>query len=572
LSSTAISLLDLLRRTPLVEKATLDAWLLDNSGAARQSAETVAQAMVRDNLLTRFQAEQILRGRGKLLVLRNKYLVLDLLGSGGMGKVYLCRHLLLDRLVAVKMLPASKVNDPEIVERFTNEARVVAALRHRNIIQVYDIEIDERMPLMVMEYAEGSDLDRVVRRHGPLDPDTAAHFISQAACGLQNAMENELVHRDIKPSNLLLDRYGVVRVLDMGLARFLNRDTGPSITRKYNETSILGTADYLSPEQAMSSNVDIRADIYSLGATFHFLLTGKPPFDEEGISQKLMAHQMKPVPSLIAAREDVPREMDLIFRTMLAKNPDDRFRTPMEVVRALSPFAVRAQDGMHDTIERLLGKSLIARGATVSASFDVTGSDETIPLGRSSSTMPIEPRHPPRPSRSRVGIVVACGLAILGGFSVAIWQLTAALTPSQEKLVATPLSPPVPKLPTVPPVAVAATRIEPVKDAIYTPEDAAGLIDAPSATFKMFVADARGDEKAKIDSVWLSSSTNPTAARTLRVAIGRATWEESEAAIKFDALPRHFYRHTIIVTGKVSLRNGRYELAIDSAGDIRRVD
>src|SRR5262249_10146677 len=145
--------------------------------------------------------------------------------------------------------------------------------------RVHDFNTEGKLHYLVMEYVDGVSLHELVTKHGPLEPPRAAHYIRQVAVGLEHVHHGAgLVHRDIKPGNILIDRTGTVKILDMGLARFIHDHTDP-LTSKYDEKAVLGTADYLAPEQAMSSHdVDIRADIYSLGATFYFLLTGKPPF------------------------------------------------------------------------------------------------------------------------------------------------------------------------------------------------------------------------------------------------------------------------------------------------------
>src|SRR5262249_50912874 len=207
------------------------------------------------------------------------YRVLERLGWGGMGLVYLCEHKLMRRRVAVKGLPSAKSKDPAALDRFQREARAVAALDHPNIVHAYDIDQDESLHFLVMEYVDGASLQEIVKKVGPMDVHRAAHYMQQTCLGLEHAHDAGLVHRDIKPGNILVDRSGVVKVLDMGLARFFN-DEEDILTKKYDE-NVLGTADYLAPEQALDSHgVDIRADIYSLGATFYFLLTGRTPFGE----------------------------------------------------------------------------------------------------------------------------------------------------------------------------------------------------------------------------------------------------------------------------------------------------
>jgi serine/threonine protein kinase len=334
--STADEFLDLTSRSGLVEPEQLQAWLRRAGGAPSNGARATADALVRDGLLTRFHVEQLLRGKWRNFVLSDKYKVLGPLGSGGMGQVYLCEHTVMRRRVAVKVLP-DRSGDPVALERFRREARAVAQLKHPNIVGGHDIDRDGRLHFLVMEYIDGSTLHALVKRHGPMDPVRAAHYVRQAALGLQHAHEAGLVHRDIKPSNLLLDRSGTVKILDLGLARFFY-DTTDDLSRRHAESPV-GTMDYMAPEQAMDSHVvDIRADIYSLGATFYFLLTGRGPFGGGTPMQKLMSHQLERPRPIRELRPEVPQAMAAVIDRMMAKDPAERYETPADVVTALEPW------------------------------------------------------------------------------------------------------------------------------------------------------------------------------------------------------------------------------------------
>src|SRR5579884_4109945 len=290
--------------------------------------------MLRDGLLTKFQADQVLQGKARGFVLGGKYKLLEHLGAGGMGTVYLCEHTTMRRRVAIKVLPVAKARDDSYLERFYREARAVAALDHPNIVRAHDIDKDEKLHFLVMEYIAGSSLQDLIAKHGPLDPVRAAHYLAQAALGLQHAHEAGLVHRDIKPGNILVDRNGTVKVLDMGLARFFN-DESDNLSKKYDET-VLGTSDYLAPEQTLGSDVDIRADIYSLGATFYFCLTGQTLFGEGTAAQKLIWHTTRQPKPICSVRPEVPEEMaEIIEKRMLAKDPGQRFQEPIEIFEAL---------------------------------------------------------------------------------------------------------------------------------------------------------------------------------------------------------------------------------------------
>jgi len=337
--------LDLVRRSGLIPDERLDQ-LLDRhraAGTLPPGVDQLAALLVREGLLTFFQAKQLKLGRYKRFTIGSKYRLLELIGAGGMGAVYLCEHTLMRRLVALKVLPVEKLEDPSSLERFYREARAVAALDHPNIVRAYDIDQFEKLHFLVMEYVDGTSLQEIVGRHGPMDPIRAAHYIAQSAVGMQHAHELGMVHRDIKPGNLLLERTGVIKILDMGLARFFNKQQD-NVTEKYDEKCVLGTADYLAPEQAVSSQVDIRADIYSLGGTLYFLLTGQTPFPDGTIAAKLVAHQTREPKAVESFRKDVPPGLLAVLRAMLAKKPEDRYQTPIEVAEALTEWADRPID------------------------------------------------------------------------------------------------------------------------------------------------------------------------------------------------------------------------------------
>jgi serine/threonine protein kinase len=293
----------------------------------------LAARMTLDGIITHFQAEQFLLGKCRGMILGN-YKVLERLGSGGMALVYLCEHLHMKRRVAIKVLPTVNAQKTEYLKRFYREARANAVLDHPNIVRTYDIaQDDHNRHYLVMEYIDGALLQEIVKRFGPMPVERAAHYIRQAAIGLQHIHEAGLVHRDIKPDNLIVDRQGTVKILDLGLARFC-QESEEILTQ-----GILGTPDYLAPEQSQDSHhVDIRADIYSLGGTMYYLLTGNPPFGAGTVAQKLIWHQTKAPRSIRAQRADVPGELELVVATMLAKSPEYRFQTPADVAIALEPW------------------------------------------------------------------------------------------------------------------------------------------------------------------------------------------------------------------------------------------
>ena len=336
--TTASDFVDLVLKSGVVEESRVREFLkklAESSNGIPSEPARLAGLMVHEGLLTYFQAEQILQGKYKRFTI-GKYRVLEKLGSGGMGQVFLCEHILMRRRVVIKVLPTTKAQDPAGLERFYREARAIAAVDHPNLVRAYDIDQAENLHFLVMEYVDGISLQELVKKIGPLPVLRACHYIYGAAVGLNHVHEIGLIHRDIKPSNILVDRNGMVKILDLGLARFFH-DTD-ELTRKYDE-NILGTADYLSPEQAVDSHtVDIRTDLYSLGATFYYLLTGQPPFPEGTVTQKLIWHQTRDPKPISAYRSDVPPEILSIIDKMMKKKPEDRYQTSAELMQALSPW------------------------------------------------------------------------------------------------------------------------------------------------------------------------------------------------------------------------------------------
>lgn len=326
--------LDRLARSGLLSEAEITA-ISPTSGM--ESGGELASRLIRENRLTAYQARRLCQGEMKHLVL-GEYVILEELGSGGMGQVYRARHRTMNRLVALKTLPPSLSESPELVQRFHREIEAIAKLTHPNIVTAYDAGQSEGVHFLVMELVQGKDMANTVRTEGPLTPESASGCVLQAAHGLRYAHQQGIVHRDIKPSNLLMDDSGTVKILDLGLARFTapgrnNFADSPDLTGTGN---ILGTVDYMAPEQAVSTRrVDHRADIYSLGCTLYFLLTGKLLYDGDTPLVRLLAHRETAIPSLRTRRPEVTPELDQVFRKMVAKQAADRFGSMDEVISAL---------------------------------------------------------------------------------------------------------------------------------------------------------------------------------------------------------------------------------------------
>ena len=332
--------LDLVERSRLVEKDQLQKLVAElkqpAGGPAAEDTDAVAKRFVDAGLVTPWQCEKLLESRHRGFFL-GKYKLLGILGAGGMSQVYLAEHVLMRRRVAIKVLPKNRVNDTSYLARFHREAQAAAKLDHRNIVRAYDVDNEGDIHYLVMEYVEGIDLQHMVKRDGPLSPGLAAEYTRQAAEGLAHAHAAGLIHRDVKPANLLVDQRGVVKVLDLGLARFTDEDRA-SLTVQYDE-NVLGTADYLAPEQARDSHgVDARADIYSLGCSLYYVLTGSPPFPNGSLPQRLMAHQKEPPPSILAKRPDAPQDLIAICLKMMAKKAAARYQSAQEVADALAAW------------------------------------------------------------------------------------------------------------------------------------------------------------------------------------------------------------------------------------------
>jgi serine/threonine-protein kinase len=324
--------------------------------ALRQLPDTergrvLARGLVEMGLLTRFQAERLLVGRTEGFIL-GQYRILDEIGKGGMGRVYKAEHMTMHRVVALKILASDLTKTERARQLFQREVRAAARLVHPNIVTAYDAnQVGDRMYL-VMEYVDGPNLQQLVRSQGPLPVSQACDFVRQVALGLQYAHETGMVHRDIKPANLLVQRLAArnadappaynVKILDFGLARLHDPETGRPEghgSAEHSSHTVMGTPDFLAPEQARGEGVDQRSDLYSLGCTFYFLLTGKVPFPGGTALEKLVRHSSEDPPPLERRRPDVTVAVAHVVRKLMAKEPDARYDSAEELAEVLAPLA-----------------------------------------------------------------------------------------------------------------------------------------------------------------------------------------------------------------------------------------
>jgi serine/threonine-protein kinase len=331
-------------------QAALQSGLIDEAGLAacfdlippeKRTADAIDRRLARQAIatgrLTLWQAQQILSGRSTGYKI-DKYVLLDLLGRGGMGRVYLAKDVRLNRMVALKILSAERMNNPRAIARFQREAKVGAQLQQENLVRVYDEGDAGGVRYLVMEYIEGKNVGQLIGELGSIPWPTAARLCRQIALGLEHARLKELIHRDVNPCNILVTQDGVAKLTDLGLAIDLNDQE--NVTR---DGATVGTFDYISPEQARHSrSVDTRADIYSLGCTLYHMIAGRVPFPVASLPEKLYAHQLHEPDPLTEVAPGTPEGLAEVVRKMMKKRLEERYQTPLEVAQALEPYAVEA--------------------------------------------------------------------------------------------------------------------------------------------------------------------------------------------------------------------------------------
>lgn len=362
-------------------------WLADDP-------RRLARVLVKAGRLTPYQARKILSGATRGFFLGG-YRILRQLGEGGMGKVFLAVKDSDGRRVAIKVLPPKKaIEEANSLARFRREMEISRKLRHPNIALTLDVGEADGAHFMVMEYVKGRSLYELVRRHGPLEVPVAADYFLKVLDGLNAAHDAGLIHRDVKPSNLMMTADGDAKILDLGLARHQGDDSGLTKTNV-----ILGTLDYASPEQlGDAARADRRSDLYSLGCTMYFALAGYPPFDGGDLINKIYRHRMEDPPPLDRAAKNVPEAFAAIVHKLLAKRPEDRYRTGREVQTDLSPWTDPA---VVETF--LLAENETENDPAGRSGLDMEG-DYFQPVDHDAPHWNYEPRADPRTAPARIDL------------------------------------------------------------------------------------------------------------------------------------------------------------------------
>lgn len=395
----------------------------------------LARLLVRERYLTPLQANYLLSRRGEQLRL-GPYSILERLGHGGMSRVYKAQHLATGMVVALKILDERHAQNPTALARFRREIAALQQLEHPNIVRAFDAAEHNGQLYLVLEYVEGIDLLRLVKKVGRLPVQLAAYCIHEAALGLHHAHQRGIIHRDMKPSNIMLEivrredtsaavqrvTYGRVKILDLGLAR-VDAQRQLESTQLTRLHAIMGTPDYMSPEQARDSrNADPRSDIYSLGATLYFCLAGQPPFPEGTPLEKLLRHQTEEPTPLTHLNPRVPEELAQLVHTMMAKDPRQRPQSAWEVARSLQRWHKPPR------VSVVSNEPVQLRDENVPEAILLSDKEEPRPQPKAvaSSSIPAQ-THPSAPSSAPAGVPAQDG-------EQPSTQISVYLIPAQDRV------------------------------------------------------------------------------------------------------------------------------------------
>jgi serine/threonine-protein kinase len=293
----------------------------------------LAHRLIEEGTITEFQARRLIEGKKELSF--GRYALLDHIGQGARGRVFKARHRLMDRVVALKVLLPNDVLSETAVARFFREMKIVGLLDHPNVVRAIDADVHEGCPYLVMEYLEGDNLEHVYARRGPLLPDEVIEYMVQASRGLAHAHERGVIHRDVKPTNMFLLKSGTVKVLDLGFGEFVGIAGHTGNVFDTDEGVVVGTTDFMSPEQVKDKPIDARTDLFSLGCTMYLLLTGSFAFPGVTREDRLVKRIREPHVPMSDVRPGLPRGLVAIVDRLLAVRAEDRFGSSAEVADAL---------------------------------------------------------------------------------------------------------------------------------------------------------------------------------------------------------------------------------------------
>jgi eukaryotic-like serine/threonine-protein kinase len=386
-------LLPLIRRSQVLSEGKYEE-IRDQviGGALPREPLALANQLVRSQVLTEYQAHRLLKNKPQSLVI-GRYVILDRIGSGSMGRVYKARHLLMDRVVALKIIAPEYVSSPRKIARFQREIRLIGRLDHPNVVRAFDADRVSNVPYIVMEFVLGQTLGQRLRERGPLPPDEVAEFAAQAALGLAHAHEQGVLHRDIKPSNLLLNEHGNLKVLDFGLGILMEHEELDDFATR--DGIAVGTIDYMSPEQTCGHAIDGRSDLYSLGCAMYHLMTQRLLFPGSSTIERLAARIKGQPVALADLHPELPPRLVQVMQKLLAPSVQERFQTAREAADALRSLSPRhAQPHAVGRIEERNGPgscaSEVARPMPAAESHPEANTPP-LPRPASANTAPLPP-------------------------------------------------------------------------------------------------------------------------------------------------------------------------------------